>query len=592
MAEPKRSRTATIASLAASVGVLVCVTLSGGCKPTSLAKRQPEEGASGRVLRIGVPAQPFDREHGQPLGLLDPNQSRDYLSRWLLNLIYDPLLRYKANELVDSAARQRREVALVEYSARFGNALSSHSDYAVKYDQLAQQCEGAIRLSSGTAPPIFASGTLLRHPSQVDVSIRSFMDLLRQLYNPIVAQNHISLAVMNDDQLVGRIHSSAYNACRTVIVELLMSLPRLYAKKEIQGVGEVYDGTGLFRFAQPGAVVGKSITLERNGRAPLAKSIGLDAIEFRTYDDAQTLATGAPRLDMVIASYDVFTEAGVKPPTGWRTDVLPQGSYYFAVVNPLLPRDVRVAMWHRILEPARRKLFDSGDLPNVPNLRNNYWFPEGWDGSEVVRSNYPAIQTEAYDAKLPQDNPATRLGGDIKVLLAGGISKNVGKEPFVGHIKKRLEDNGFRLKALDVDDRNTDWGSYDLVLVRLEFDLLFADPSLLFVGTPTGSRILDLVSPPGTMLNQKMRLLPGLILSQGVGNRDVAQVISDVQGLFVADPSLFPLVTFPIYIFSNSATIREGPRANYREGLVRLEEWGIQIQAPAQQKAAKGCSWF
>lgn len=592
MAEPKRSRAATIASLAACAGILVSVTLASGCKPASRAQRQAGEGASGRVLRIGVPVQPFDREQGQKLGLLDPNQSRDYLSRWLLNLIYDPLLRYKANELFDFAAHQPREAARVQYSERFADALSSHSLYAVNYDKLTQQCEGAINLLSGTPPPIFSSGTFLRRPSQVDVSIRSFMDLLRQLYNPIVAQNHISLAVMNEGQLVGRIHSSELNACRTVIVELLMSLPRLYAKTAIQGAGEVYDGTGLFQFAQPGTAVGKTITLEKNRHAPVVKSIGLDAIEFRTYDDAQTLANGAPRLDMVIASYDVFKEAGVEPPAGWRADVLPQGTYYFAVVSPHLPRDVRVAIWHRILEPARRKLFESGNLPNLPNLRNNYWFPEGWDGTEVVRANYPAINSEAYDAKLPQDNPATRLGGDIKVLLAGGISKNTGKEPFVDNVKNLLQANGFRLKALDVDDRNTDWGSYDLVLVRLEFDLLFADPSLLFVGTPTGSRILDLVSPPGTTLNQKMRLLPGLILSQGVGNRDVAQVISDVQGLFVADPILFPLVTFPIYIFSNSATIREGPRANYREGLVRLDEWGIQIQAPVQQRAAKGRSWF
>ena len=592
MAEPNRGRAATIVVLLACVGAMGGAALSGGCKSSDRAQRQAVEVAAGRVLHIGTPIQPFDREPGQALGLLDPNQSRDYLSRWLLNLIYDPLLRYKANELVDLTTRQPKEAALVQYSERFADAISSHSLYTVKYQKPTQQCEGVISLQSGNSSPIFASGTYLRDPSQVDVSIRSFMDLLRQLYNPIVTQNRISLAVMTDGQLVGRINSSEYNACRSVIVELMMSLPRLYAKKALQGTGEVYDGTGLFRFAQPGTAVGKTVTLKTNRYSPAEKSIGLDQIEFRTYDDAPTLANGAPRLDMVISSYDVFKEARVEPPAGWRTDVLPQGTYYFAVVSPHFTREARVAIWHRILEPARKRLFDLGNLPKLANLRNNYWFPEGWDGTEVVRANYPAIKSEAYDVKLPRDNPATPLGGEIKVLLAGGISKNSGKEPFVGHVKNLLQANGFRLKALDVDDRNTDWSSYDLVLVRLEFDLLFADPSLLFVGTPIGSRILDLVSPPGTLLNQKMRLLPGLILSQGVGNKDVAQVISDVQSLFVTDPILFPLVTFPIYVFSNPATLRKGPRVNYREGFVRLEEWGIQLQAPVQLKAAKGWSLF
>ena len=562
-APPPRARFFTLRlglltlTAAVVVGMLAITTPKGASRP---ATRRLTIAVVNPIIEGGKALEDITR--------IDPNGSHPLLLRWLLNLVYEPCIRYKVDETVAVGEAPRPRPSNIRDI--YEGTLMDLSDFTTTIDPMGK-CVGSFVLRK--QPPVFfADGTGPLRVPQLEYGFASFRSLIRNTYSD---SSKVEIVTESD-----RVRASVENitGCQNAMLGLVLSVPRAFTTREVNGQN-MYVGTGPFRFAQSGE---QQLILTRNERHPMAAQLGIDEIEFAYYQDLNDIASGNARVDMVISNYDVYRRAGREPPERMAVRMVPIGMHYFAVVNrKRVPDEARrTLIWKKGLEPARERLFANGDLPRLEALSSDYWFPAGWASGSVMQAYVPELKQAAFGHGLPEVDGEARLEGRIAVLLVGGVLTDDTREPFVGYLRDALRSAGAREVSFNVaSSATTDWGNYDIVLFRREFDPLFGDPSQLLTGGGIGAQIESAVTDGNERLKRNLGVFAGLILNSGPNNASVAERTFEIQQDLAKDISLFPLFTVPTYIYYDKAKM-DSVKANYREGFVSLANWGLRVEPP------------
>lgn len=499
-------------------------------------------------LRIALAIESSRVEEAKNLVKVTPYDPLEYHERWILNLVYEPLLRYEYVETNHSMGNPIRKESKEkdEVKDSFQQGIIKHEDVddsrgdLVVAERARVTLPEKIHLSDGT---VFET-----RGQQLDEPLDRYNSFLAskgaQSFQPSRMDNTLNFS-----------YTSARGA---ILYSVLLSRFRIYAKDK---KGQ-YIGSGPYMISI-GDSDDNDIVLKANKRHRLKSKLPAETIRFKYYDNTAVLLSGAD------AHIIVSTQRLKRK--GFKELIVPVGTHWFAWINPRRHQTVESRRWFyvNLLKPAREKLFSEGELPSKPvPLRNSYWFPSSWAPSQSIEkiekniTNYSFNRLEGNYTTEP-DLSSVRIAITKGVLFAD-------RDSFIKHLEQYLI-NQTNIKPIVKEEweGSVPYPKYDIVIIRETFDLEGEDPSSMLKSMCTSYlQTLEEVA------KKQLLEISDKTLVYGISNSEVAGDFRDIQKALYEEAILFPLFTRPIFIYYDSNKITE-PKLNFREGFVRLSQWGL-----------------
>jgi hypothetical protein len=472
----------------------------------------------------------------------DPNVRYGYTTRWLLNLIFDPFAKYSSDETVEPGRAPTGD----PYD--FRPVLADPKDVTVQSDAASRI--GRFNAFPGTR---FSNGIEFKVSEHFGNSIGNIREILRELGVSEV------LKVSTEGDAV-RAEYISFTSIRAVLWELVMSIPRI----ELARGGERL-GTGPYRFDSREQNVTRLVANKMSKSYELGKMP--EAIDFVYYQTVTNLLSANAEFDILISDHNPWAVRKTPMPSNLKTRLLPIGSHVFLFLNPRkIPSPAeRQKIFASIFRKARNEVMRAGSVEQSGLIPNDLWFPNQWIATQALDLQTEGRLTASGFDRLV-DDPGISMPTDrvYTMHLVGPFNEN---HPFIENVKALLGEQNVRITSRATLEDN--WDSYDIVVFANDFDIVVGDPAQLLNVAPVRRVVQDVV-------RDNLQILSQLMFVHGRDNLPLAERFLAIQQSLVAERTVFPLFTSPVFLIYNTDRMKT-LIANYREGFVRFPEWGFSF---------------